>query len=123
MAGNDRVSFGGPDILLTPKAALAMSLILHELITNAAKHGALAVPEGRLRLDWSVREQDGGRHAHLRWSETGVPGTRPPSRRGFGTKLLEASVRMELRGRSAALWREDGLEQTIEFPLTAGGQP
>ncbi|MBW3616758.1 MAG: PAS domain S-box protein [Proteobacteria bacterium] len=117
----DRLSFEGPVVLLTPKAALAMSLILHELITNAAKHGALSIPQGRIVLDWTSPSNDAGRKVRLRWRETGVSDLRPPSRRGFGTKLIEASVRMELGGSSSAQWRDDGLEQMIEFPLPSGG--
>lgn len=122
-ANEHRIALAGPEIHLPPKAALAMSLILHELITNAAKHGALSTPQGRMVLEWGEQQDGDSRRVHLRWRETGVPGTRAPSRRGFGTKLIEASVRMELRGTSAADWREDGLEQSIDFPLPSGGRP
>jgi two-component sensor histidine kinase len=85
------------------------------------KHGALSVPQGAIELAWQASES--GERAMLRWRETGVAGLRPPTRRGFGSKLIEASVRMELGGSSSVEWREDGLEQMIEFPTTpaAGG--
>ena len=119
-ADDPRVTAVGPEILLGPKAALAVSLILHELVTNAAKHGALATPDGRTRLEWTLDGSEDGTRATIHWRESGVPGTRPPTRRGFGSKLIEASVRMELGGTSSADWREDGLRQMIAFPLNPG---
>ena len=122
MARDDpRIAVSGPEVLLPPKAALSLSMVLHELITNAIKHGALSTPTGRIGVAWSIDTQPGCVRVRLRWSETGVPGVRPPVRRGFGTRLIDASVGSELGGSASAFYREDGLEQTIEFPMAWGG--
>jgi two-component sensor histidine kinase/PAS domain-containing protein len=75
----------GPSLDLPPKEALALSLALHELATNAAKYGALSRPEGRVELRWRARDGE----LHLEWRESGGPPVAPPVRRGFGTRLLE----------------------------------
>src|SRR3546814_4628704 len=71
--------------------ALHMALVLHELGTNAAKYGALSTEEGRIDLNWTI--QDGT--LHLMWRESGGPAVQPPSRRGFGTMLLERSLKSD----------------------------
>src|SRR3546814_16087472 len=71
--------------------SLHMSLVLHELGTNAAKYGALSTEEGRIDLNWTI--QDGT--LHLMWRESGGPAVKPPSRRGFGTMLLERSLKSD----------------------------
>ena len=64
----------------------ALALVLHELATNAVKHGALSTPEGRVRVGWKVEESDGIRRLRLRWEERGGPRVEPPAARGFGTR-------------------------------------
>jgi two-component sensor histidine kinase len=121
-AARPQVTITGPELLLAPKEAMAMSMILHELITNATKHGALTTPEGRIEVSWDVGPAAHGAEVTFRWRETGVAGPGRPLRKGFGTKLIEASARMELGGSSSVEWRPDGLEQVINFPAqTRGG--
>ncbi len=79
-----RVSFSGPDIELTSKSALAFALALHELSTNAIKHGALSDPSGHVSIDWAVNEQQ----LAMRWVETGGPSVEAPKRTGFGSRLM-----------------------------------
>lgn len=119
-AEESRISVAGPEITLEPKAVLALSLILHELLTNALKHGALSNPRGFLDIGWETRETDPGRSLTLYWRERGLRGVIEPETRGFGTKLLSASVGHELRGRIEKCWHSDGLELRIHFPVREG---
>jgi PAS domain S-box-containing protein len=96
----------GPKLVLEPNTAEAVGMTLHELTTNAAKYGALSVATGRVRVEWS-RAADG--RLVLRWTETGGPLVKPPSHQGFGTELMEAMIRHQLRGEIRFDWREEGL--------------
>ncbi|HEY0441108.1 MAG TPA: HWE histidine kinase domain-containing protein [Xanthobacteraceae bacterium] len=109
------VSIAGPRVSLLPKSALAMSMILHELVTNATKFGALSVPEGRLAVEWSVVPGDPDR-VRLNWRETGLQGLAKPRRTGFGTRMIEASVRHELGGTVAVTYAPVGIRYELEFP-------
>ena len=71
---------------------MAMSLTLNELATNAAKYGALSVGEGRIRIAWEVEDREDGSSLVLDWQEDGGPPVKPPRRRGFGLRLIEASL-------------------------------
>ena len=82
----------GPDIEVSSRCALAMSLALHELATNATKYGALSTEGGRVHLTWSVLEKDGVRTFHFTWQETGGPAVVPPTMTGFGSILIERSL-------------------------------
>jgi PAS domain S-box-containing protein len=114
--GSD-VQVGGDAVFLRPSAALTFSLVLHELTTNAAKHGALQKPGGFVAVDWRVRS-NGGRKLHLHWAETGGPPVRPPVRRGFGLELIERSVAHELDGQAVLDYRVEGLSCEITVPFT-----
>jgi PAS domain S-box-containing protein len=103
----------GPDLLLTPRAANAMSLALHELATNAVKFGALSTDAGRVEVRWR-RLDDGGLGLH--WSESGGPPVAPPTRRGFGATLLEKVTGRELGGEAKIEHRREG----VQVELTAG---
>ncbi|WP_426957368.1 PAS domain-containing protein [Muricoccus radiodurans] len=91
-AQTSRVVLGGPDVWLLPRQALGLSMALHELATNAAKHGALSVPSGSVRIGWTLDEDE----VRLSWQEDGGPPVTPPSRRGFGSRLLERGLSGEL---------------------------
>jgi len=95
----DQLRLEGPEITLGPEQALSMSLILHELVTNAAKYGALSPADtrGRVKIKWHFDEHDD--LIHLVWSETGGPVVPAPTRRGFGSRLIETSVKGVLRGK------------------------
>ena len=116
--GNVRVH--GPATTLPPKAALTLSLALHELATNAAKYGALSVPEGRVDVTWRV-DEDGaaGRRLALEWAEHGGAAVRAPDRRGFGRTLIERSVAYELGGTARLDFPPEGVRCRIEVPLPA----
>ena len=100
--------------------AQTLSLVLHELATNAAKYGALSVPEGRVALAWRVEDAPGeGRRLVLEWAERGGPEVRPPERRGFGRSLIERSVAYELDGTARLEFPPEGVRCRIEVPLGA----
>ena len=109
-----RLKLGGPPAWLAPKQALGLALALHELATNAAKHGALSRPEGRINVTWQDVPDD---MVELRWQEYGGPPVRAPQRRGFGSRLLERGLPAELgAGSSVAMdYAERGFEATIRF--------
>jgi two-component sensor histidine kinase len=93
-AQRSRISRSGPAVWLTAQRALALSLALHELATNAAKYGALSTPEGRVTIRWRLA----GRALTLTWTEDGGPPVEPPTRVGFGTRLLHRGLAHELHG-------------------------
>jgi two-component system CheB/CheR fusion protein len=115
-----RISLEGPRLRASPKAALALGLVAHELATNAVKHGALSVPEGRVAVSWSVEEESGegdpGRLV-LRWSETGGPAPPTAGGPGFGTQLIERAVRHELGGTLATDLTPEGFRLVLQLPV------
>lgn len=111
--GVDRVLIEGPEVRLRPKPALALSLALHELATNAAKHGALSVAGGRVRLAWRIE----GDRLLLDWRERGGPPVHAPARRGFGSLVLGRSLAYEVGGRTRLDFPPEGVACHIEMPL------
>jgi PAS domain S-box-containing protein len=108
-----RTQIDGPNVVLKPDLAQAIVVALHELATNAAKYGALSVPEGQVRVEWS-RAADG--HVVLRWTEAGGPPVTPPTRKGFGTHVMEAMIRGRVAGDVRLDWRAEGLACEIALP-------
>jgi PAS domain S-box-containing protein len=106
-----RVKVDGPPLFLETNTAQTIAVAVHELTTNAAKYGALSVPEGRVEIAWS---HDAGKSLMLRWSETGGPPVDPPTRQGFGTRVMEAMVQGQLSGTIRFDWRSEGLVCEIE---------
>jgi PAS domain S-box-containing protein len=115
-AGSAQIAVGGPPVALMPKPALAIGMILHELVTNAAKYGALAAPSGKLSLDWTYAAGPPAT-VHLRWRETGVGPVSPPVRPGFGSTMIQASARHELGGEARVAYGADGIGFDLTFPL------
>ena len=107
----------GEALKLGPKAALALTLMLHELATNASKYGALSDPAGVVDVRWSV--QPGDHAVRLDWSEHGGPAVEPPTRKGFGHTLIERSVRYELDGSARLSFPPSGMQAEISFPAQA----
>ena len=102
--------------MLTPRAANALSLALHELATNAVKFGALSSEGGKVQVSW--RELDGGGFT-LDWVESGGPPVTPPARKGFGMTLLEQVTARELGGEVKVEFRREGVRAHMEgHPLT-----
>ena len=100
-----RVRIEGPQVLLEPNAAQVVAVTLHELATNAAKYGALSVPNGQIGLKWE-HEADG--RLILRWSEMGGPAVKMPTHQGFGTRVIERTIG-QLKGKAHFDWHADGL--------------
>jgi two-component sensor histidine kinase len=110
----------GPPLRLPARSGRIIALVLHELGTNATKHGALSVPEGRVRISWQVKDRAEGRQVRLRWREENGPEVTPPDRRGFGTRLLTNLAGYELDGQAELKHAVGGLEYRIAFPLGDG---
>jgi PAS domain S-box-containing protein len=93
-----RVSLSGPVVLLQPRHALAIGMVLHELFTNALKYGALSENEGRIALEWATLTDESPPQLKILWRESGGPTVSVPSRKGFGSQLLERTLKGELDG-------------------------
>ena len=103
---DSRVQIDGPALFLETNTAQTIAVALHELTTNAAKYGSLSIPEGCVRITWS---HDAGENLTLRWTETGGPPVEKPTRKGFGTRVMEAMVQGQLKGDIRFDWRAEGL--------------
>lgn len=108
-----RVTVTGDPVDLSPPAFTTMALVLHELVTNSVKYGALSVGSGTVGLDIEL-SKDGG--CRLRWRELGGPVVQPPKSRGFGTTIIERSVPFELRGKAEMRFKVTGLEVDFWLP-------
>jgi two-component sensor histidine kinase len=110
-----RVRIDGPAVMLEPYSAQAIAITLHELATNAAKYGSLSAADGRVEIAWS-RMADG--RLSLRWIELGGPTVTPPTRRGFGTRIME-NIIAQLNGEVRFDWRGQGLGCEIALLLAS----
>lgn len=106
----------GASLPVSARSGRMLSLVLHELATNAVKHGALSDPTGQVRIAWSRARNGVGRRVLFRWSEEGGPGPRPSARRGFGTRLLTQLAEYELDGEAVLNFRPQGLLYELSFP-------
>jgi len=111
--GEMRTRIDGPPVMLKPDAAQTIAVALHELATNAAKYGALSVATGRVRVEWPGAA---GGWLVLRWTETGGPPVHPPTRKGFGTHVMEAMIQGHVMGDVRLDWRAEGLRCEITVP-------
>lgn len=115
-----RISIDGPPIRFNAQVSLALTLALHELATNATKYGALSNGSGHVDLCWAVQPGNTDMEKQrftLSWRETGGPLVEPPSRRGFGSLLIERSLRSYFRGSITMNYDPSGLVFTIDAPL------
>jgi PAS domain-containing protein len=114
--GTPRAVLDGPALMLCPPAVQALSMALHELATNAVKYGALSVPAGRLAVTWEV--DHAARRLCIRWTERGGPApARALTRRGFGSRVIEATVQGQLGGVLDRRWEAAGLSCELRLPL------
>ena len=120
--GPDATRVDGPPARLRARQVVPMTLMLHELATNAAKYGALSTATGRLTVTWTVEATAPARSLRLHWREAGGPEVRPPAGKGFGTALIERSMAYELDGDARLDFRPEGLCCELVFPLTTGGE-
>jgi two-component sensor histidine kinase len=110
---NIRVS--GPPITLHARCALTLGMALHELATNAEKHGGLSSKRGSVDVAWQLDPRDG--QLRIRWSETGGPPVKPPVRSGFGRLLLERALASDLGGEVQLDFDEEGFKCAIAIPI------
>lgn len=109
--GATRIELNGPDVQLSAKQARALRLVIHELATNALKHGALSAPEGKIKVDWRIA--DGGKVA-LEWRELGGPKVAAPDKHNFGSKLILATLK-QMGAEFAPKFPETGYCYSITF--------
>lgn len=130
-----RVVIEGPSVLMSAKTAPLISMIIHELATNAAKHGALSTGQGKVHVRWNARREPsspgtipgsetgtdaGDRELHLTWTESGGPPVKPPAQRprgGFGTMLMEQAPSYQLHGQATLTFAPTGLKYELRVPL------
>jgi PAS domain S-box-containing protein len=116
--GFPRVTLAGPEVRLSPTAAVTLNLAFHELATNAAKFGALSRPEGRVAVTWSIDAARGDKAVELNWRESGGPEVSAPHRRGFGLRLIERGAPRELGGSAVIDFATNGLACAFQLPLS-----
>ena len=110
--GDSQARVCGPNIVLEPEAAQSIAVALHELTTNAVKYGALSAPGGNVRVNWrTVNSQ-----LAICWTETGGPLAKAPTRQGFGTRVVDQMIRLQLKGEVRFDWRREGLVCEINIP-------
>jgi two-component sensor histidine kinase len=103
----------GPQLRLSPRAAIPFAMVINELATNAAKYGALAAPEGAVSLSWTVT----GDRLHMEWRESGGKPVIEPTRIGYGTDFIQRAVTHELAGTVDVQYHSGSLSCTITFPV------
>ncbi len=113
----DRVRMFGPKVPLSPRLAVVLSMILHEIATNAAKYGALSNDSGTVTLDWEVVDENDGRKLRMIWTESGGPHVTAPVQRGFGSRLIERSARDQLGGEATVDFLPRGVVCTVTCAL------
>jgi PAS domain S-box-containing protein len=113
-ASGAQVRAGGPEISLQPATAQTLALVLHELLTNSAKYGALSTLSGRLSIVWHAVDD----MLAMTWEETGGPAVCEPTARGFGTRGIVAGIEAQLGGQVSFDWRPEGLLCRLEVPVT-----
>jgi len=113
----ERVRMFGPQVPLSPRLAVVLSMIVHEIATNAAKYGALSNDTGTVAVDWETIEESDGRRLRLIWTEAGGPPVTAPVQRGFGSRLIERSARDQLGGEATVDFLPRGVVYTLTCAL------
>ncbi len=114
---SSRVRFAGPDVDLPPAKAFSLCMVFHELMTNAAKYGALSVETGQVAIDWNILSRSGdGRSLTVQWLESGGPVVDEPTRSGFGTRLIQRTI-TGLGGQAELRFAPSGLQMSATIPL------
>lgn len=115
--GSDRVRLNGPPVQLYSDIAVPIGMALHELTTNAAKYGALSVPDGRLDVSWELSAKNGRNVVAFDWRERDGPVVQDPKQRGFGTRLLHRVLTAQVKAEVELEFEPRGLHFRMEFPL------
>jgi two-component sensor histidine kinase len=111
-----RIRAEGPELIFNADAVMALTLVFHELESNSVKYGALSGDGGTVRIDWSVI-RDGRDRLQLEWVEEGGPACAPPTRQGFGSRMIAKLVGGRFRGSVETEYRPDGLRWRLSAPL------
>jgi PAS domain S-box-containing protein len=123
----DRITFSGPNVFLEPDPTFGLSMAVHELVTNASKHGSLTQSHGRVELNWSVTRTQKGLTLVLDWAESRGPAPKRTRRPGFGSRLINMVIERQLNGKVQQSFGSDGLHAKLTVPLTherwPGGRP
>jgi PAS domain S-box-containing protein len=114
----DRIAFSGPNVFLEPDSAFGLSLAVHELATNANKHGSLTEPAGRVDLTWSVTRTQQGLTLVLDWKESRGPAPKRTRRPGFGSRLINMVIERQLNGKVQQSFSPEGMQARMIVPLT-----
>jgi PAS domain S-box-containing protein len=117
-----RFTLDGPDLAIVPKTAISLALAIHELATNAVKHGALSQPGGHVGIRWARTARDGSARFSLVWEESGGPPVEAPTQRGFGTRMIERGLAAELAGTVTIDFRPEGVICIVDAPLPEGAE-
>jgi two-component sensor histidine kinase len=115
-----RIATDGPEVVLNPKATIAVAMVLHELSTNATKYGALSGEEGQLDLSWRVDEASG--ELQIDWIESGGPIVVAPTRTGFGSRMMSLVMRGELNGAFETQYEPHGFACALTIPYSSYGR-
>jgi two-component sensor histidine kinase len=116
-----RIRMFGPNVPLSPRLAVVLSMILHEIATNAAKYGALSNVSGTVTLDWELLNDEATPKLRLIWTESGGPPVVSPVQHGFGSRLIERSARDQLGGEATVDFLPSGVVYTITCSLQQEG--
>ena len=108
----EKVKISGPKVSLLPHMAQGLALALHEMATNAAKHGALSSMAGKVSVTWQAQPES----LVLQWIETGGPRIVPPPARSFGLNVIRASIENQLGGKATFDWSPEGMRCTLSIP-------
>jgi two-component system CheB/CheR fusion protein len=112
------IVLAGSRVLLQPRAALALGMAIHELTTNAVKHGALSVPEGMVQIAWRLEQTSGNAVLVLNWSESNGPPVSPPTRKGFGMTMIERGLRQDMSAEVTIAFEPEGVKATVRAPIS-----
>ncbi len=115
--GTKRFRIDGPKLWLLPRAALSIAMALHELATNAAKYGALTTESGQVDISWQLVGDGKDRRLSMRWTESGGPPVKHPTRKGFGSRLVQRVLAAELGGEVDVSYEPSGVVCTIDAPV------
>jgi PAS domain S-box-containing protein len=116
---DQKIHIDGPDLFLRPEAAQNIGIALHELSTNAAKYGALSVPDGNVSISWKLITEKDVERLQMNWHEMGGPAVDPPSRKGFGHVVMDRITGQALGGTSRADFNPDGVTWTLDVPAAS----
>ena len=112
-----RIAVEGPAMLIGPKQVLSLALAIHELATNAVKYGALSNEAGRVQIAWEEAGEAGARVLRLSWRESGGPPVSPPSKKGFGSRLIDQVLSSDFGGAVEVDFAPSGLTLTLTAPM------